>query len=83
VSPSTTNIGPSVTRITGTRRVRLGLARYRREDLLFLKKLVEVGAYRPVVDRSYPLEDVVGAHRYVDTQQKIGNVVLTVDDTAR
>jgi NADPH:quinone reductase-like Zn-dependent oxidoreductase len=71
-----------VTKITGTRRVRLGLARYRREDLLFLKGLVEAGAYRPVIDRSYALEDVVEAHRYVDTQQKIGNVVLTVDDTA-
>jgi NADPH:quinone reductase-like Zn-dependent oxidoreductase len=72
-----------VTKITGTRRVRLGLARYRREDLLFLKGLVEAGAYRPVIDRSYALEDVVEAHRYVDGQQKIGNVVLTVDDTAR
>ena len=72
-----------VTKITGTRRVRLGLARYRRQYLLFLKELVETGAYRPVIDRSYALEDVVEAHRYVDTQRKIGNVVLTVDDSNR
>ena len=72
-----------VPKITGTRRVRLGLARYRREDLLFLKGLVEARSYRPVIDRSYALKDVVEAHRYVDTQRKIGNVVLSVDDTTR
>jgi NADPH:quinone reductase-like Zn-dependent oxidoreductase len=62
-----------------SRRVRLGLARYRKEDVRFLKELIEAGEYRPVIDRSYPLEDVVDAHRYVDTQQKTGNVVLTVN----
>jgi NADPH:quinone reductase-like Zn-dependent oxidoreductase len=62
-----------------SRRVRLGLARYRKEDVRFLKELIEAGQYRPVIDRSYPLEDVVDAHRYVDTQQKTGNVVLTVN----
>ncbi len=52
--------------------------RMRKEDVLFLKGLIEAGEYRPVIDRSYPLEDVVEAHRYVDTHQKVGNVVLTV-----
>jgi NADPH:quinone reductase-like Zn-dependent oxidoreductase len=47
-------------------------------DVLFLKQLVESGEYRPVIDRCYPLEDVVEATRYVETQQKVGNVVLTV-----
>jgi NADPH:quinone reductase-like Zn-dependent oxidoreductase len=61
-----------------SRKVRLGLARYRKEDVRFLKELVEGGAYRPVIDRTYPLEAVVEAHRYVDTEQKTGNVVLTV-----
>ncbi|MDQ3065710.1 MAG: zinc-binding dehydrogenase, partial [Actinomycetota bacterium] len=42
------------------------------------KELIEAGEYRPVVDRSYPLDDVVAAHRYVETLQKTGNVVLTV-----
>jgi NADPH:quinone reductase-like Zn-dependent oxidoreductase len=49
-----------------------------KQDVLLLKKLVEEGKYRPVIDRCYPLEDVIEATRYVETQQKTGNVVLTV-----
>ena len=52
--------------------------RMRKEDVLFLKGLIEGGEYRAVIDRAYPLEDVIEAHRYVETQQKVGNVVLTV-----
>ena len=47
-------------------------------DVVLLKRLLEAGEYRPVVDRAYPLVDVREAHRYVDTHQKVGNVVLTV-----
>jgi NADPH:quinone reductase-like Zn-dependent oxidoreductase len=49
-----------------------------KQDVVFLKGLVESGEYRPVIDRCYPLADVVEATRYVETQQKVGNVVLTV-----
>jgi len=49
-----------------------------KQDVQFLKKLIEAGKYRPVIDRTYPLEDVVEATRYVETEQKTGNVVLTV-----
>jgi NADPH:quinone reductase-like Zn-dependent oxidoreductase len=52
--------------------------RYSRADLLFLKELIETGRYRPVIDRTYPLEDVVQATRYVETERKTGNVVLAV-----
>jgi NADPH:quinone reductase-like Zn-dependent oxidoreductase len=52
--------------------------RYTRQDVVFLKGLMEAGKYRAVIDRSYPLEDVVVATRYVETEQKTGNVVLTV-----
>jgi hypothetical protein len=48
--------------------------------VLFLKKLVEDGKYRPVIDRRYRLEDVIEATKYVETEQKTGNVVLTLDD---
>ena len=63
----------------GKRRVLMALPRATKEDVLFLKELLETGKYRPVIDRRYPLEDVVEATRYVDTRQKTGNVVLTVD----
>ena len=51
--------------------------RYTKQDVLFLKELIESGRYRAVVDRSYRFEDVVDAARYVETERKIGNVVLT------
>ena len=52
--------------------------RQTKQDVLFLKELIEAGKYRPVIDRRYPLEDVVEATKYVETEQKTGNVVLTV-----
>lgn len=51
--------------------------RYTKADVLLLERLLEDGSYRAVVDRTYPLEDVIEATRYVETQQKLGNVVLT------
>jgi NADPH:quinone reductase-like Zn-dependent oxidoreductase len=66
------------TRWIGDKRVRLGVAKYTKEDVLFLKGLIEAGGYRAVIDRTYPLEQVVEATKYVETGQKTGNVVLTV-----
>ena len=67
-----------ITRVVGNKRAALGIGRFRQEDLLLIKELVEKGAYSPVIDRTYALDDIVEATRYVETGQKTGNVVLRV-----
>ena len=52
--------------------------KFTKKDVLFLKGLMEAGGYRAVIDRRYPLEQVVEATKYVELHQKVGNVVLTV-----
>ncbi len=71
------------TRWIGDKKVTLAIPKYTKEDVLYVKRLIEAEKYRAVIDRTYPLEDVVEATRYVETGRKTGNVVLTLNGVAR
>lgn len=61
-----------------SKKVIAGVAAVRPKDLQYLARLAEAGEFRPVIDRSYPLEQAAEAHAYVDTGRKRGNVVMTI-----
>ncbi|MDP2302662.1 MAG: NAD(P)-dependent alcohol dehydrogenase [Ignavibacteria bacterium] len=67
-----------ITPLFGGKKVLFPLPSINKNDVLFLKELVEKGSFKPVIDRSYSLAEIVEAYKYVETGQKIGNVIITV-----
>jgi NADPH:quinone reductase-like Zn-dependent oxidoreductase len=63
---------------TTGKKVVLEQAHYRAEEYTFLMRLIEEGKVRPAIDRQFPLEQTAEAHRYAESGQKKGNVVVTV-----
>jgi NADPH:quinone reductase-like Zn-dependent oxidoreductase len=68
------------TRLGGSKRVVTGMSVDKSDALPFLRSLIEAGRLRIVIDRCYPMADIVEAHRHVDTGHKRGNVAIKVAD---
>ena len=68
-----------VTPIIGNKKVKFPIPKHSDENVVLFKKLIEAGKFKGVIDRCYPLEEIVEACKYVETGQKTGNVVITVE----
>lgn len=85
-----TDLGPGwqnlalipLTRWVGHHRVLIPFPTDTREHVLLVRELLASGDFRPVIDRTYPFDDIVDAYRYVATRQKLGTVVVTLTDAA-
>ncbi len=67
-----------ITPIIGNKKVMFPIPKHSKEDIVLFKKLIEAGKFKGVIDRCYPLEEIVEAYKYVETGQKTGNVVITL-----
>lgn len=70
------------TPILGGKKVLFPIPTIAKEDVVFLKELVEKGKFTPVIDRKYPLEQIVEAYKYVESKQKTGNVIIQITHNA-
>lgn len=71
-----------VTPLLPGRSVRFPIPKHDQEMVRYFKRLLDSGEFRPVIDRTYPLERIVDAYRYVETGQKVGNVVISIVPSA-
>ncbi len=78
IAPIVRMLGASLLTRFGSQKIGFMLTEVKREDLLFLKGLIEAGQVNPVIDRRYPLSEVPDAIRYLETMRARGKVVITV-----
>jgi len=67
-----------LTPLFGGRKVLFPIPKDSKEDIVIIKELIEAGRYKAVIDRTYSFEQIIEATRYVETGQKVGNVVITI-----
>jgi NADPH:quinone reductase-like Zn-dependent oxidoreductase len=67
-----------ITPLLGSKKVLFPIPTINIEDVEYLKALAEKGFFKPVLDKTYPLEKIVEAYSYVETGQKVGNVLISV-----